>query len=162
MLWLKSRRDQADSWIVSALLGLLVLVGLVFAFWMWLEAINAPPERWTELPCPTWRNASGRWTKGTWFTYWYVGGFLTAGLAPMGMSIHYYRKMRSALRTLAVPTADSMSSPAATTPPGQPQRTIGAQIDELHELHARGILTQQEFEARVSVLVAKTQTATSA
>lgn len=73
---------------MKSLLGLLLLAGWGFAIWMWVEALTVPGEEWKRC---------GK-DKVTFFVWWYLGGFLTLGLVPVGMSVWYYRSLRPEFR----------------------------------------------------------------
>jgi Protein of unknown function (DUF2510) len=94
---LKSRLSLSDVQVVTDLLGLVFLGFFCFVIWMWADALSVPGESWTATT----------WTKKRWFLTWYLAGFLTMGLVPMGMAVYYYRSLRPVLRT-----------GSATTPPG--------------------------------------------
>jgi hypothetical protein len=138
---------------MDVIVGVVVLGGIVFSVWTWFEALNVPRDRWTAVPCSTLCDKSGHWTKRSWFLLWYVGGFVTCGLVPVGMSIYFHQTLRPVFHgsTRAQEPEEPASQPA-------PEITsIGKQIDELHDLHSRGILTEEELDAKTTALLERTR-----
>jgi len=88
---------------LQTLLGLAIFAGWVFAFVMWCDSLTVPGQTWKD---------HGH-DKAKFFVLWYVGGLLTFGLVPVGMSVWYLRSIRPDLRPKRVPTTSTSPLPLA-------------------------------------------------
>jgi Protein of unknown function (DUF2510) len=93
-------------------LGFALLAGYGFAFWMWIDALCVPRQLWRELGKDV--NFPGMRSKGNFFAWWYVGGFFTGGLIPIGLSIDYYRRLRPRFRAARAATPVLPAGPSPT------------------------------------------------
>jgi len=107
-----------------ALLGFAWLGCFGLAIWVWIETLSTPGRAWS---------AVGR-SKSQWFIAWYVGGFFTGGIVPMGMAIWYLARLRDDLQRAkreSIPPAWSTGarSPDAANHPGSvPSPQLDSQL----------------------------------
>lgn len=117
----KAYESPPMMFLMELIVGLAYMGLFGFAICMWGDAIGVPSARWDERRRR--RGAHHRHTaasKTTWFVNWYVFGFLSAGLVPMGMSIYYYQQIRPELRPeTVVHTPHTFASTLAHGVPGQ-------------------------------------------